>query len=36
MATPSTRLRQHVNAPRTEVYHALIDAQAVAGWCRMV
>src|SRR5215217_5669224 len=32
MATPSTRLRQHVNAPRTEVYRALIDAQAVATW----
>ena len=28
----STRLSQHVNAPRTQVYRALLDAQAVATW----
>lgn len=28
----STRLSQHVNAPREEVYRALLDAQAVATW----
>lgn len=32
MATTSTRLRQHVNAPRTDVYRALLDARAVAIW----
>ena len=32
MAPPSTRLSQHIHAPRTEVYRALIDAQAVATW----
>jgi uncharacterized protein YndB with AHSA1/START domain len=32
MASTSTRLRQHVNAPRTDVYRALLDAQAVATW----
>src|SRR5215217_2527767 len=32
MATPSTRLSQHVNAPRAQVYRALIEAQAVATW----
>lgn len=30
--TTSTRLRQHVNAPRTRVYRALLDARAVATW----
>jgi uncharacterized protein YndB with AHSA1/START domain len=32
MATTSTRLRQHVNAPRAKVYRALLDARAVAAW----
>jgi uncharacterized protein YndB with AHSA1/START domain len=32
MATTSTRLSQHVNAPRAKVYRALLDARAVAIW----
>jgi uncharacterized protein YndB with AHSA1/START domain len=32
MTTTSTRLIQHVNAPRAKVYRALIDADAVATW----
>jgi uncharacterized protein YndB with AHSA1/START domain len=32
MATTSTRLSQHVNAPRASVYGALLDAGAVAIW----
>ena len=28
----STRIRQHVNAPRASVYRALLDARAVATW----
>ncbi|MEO7913331.1 MAG: SRPBCC family protein [Roseiflexaceae bacterium] len=32
MTTSSTRLSQHVNAPRAQVYRALIDARAVATW----
>jgi len=32
MARTSTRLRQHVNAPRAQVYRALLDARAVATW----
>jgi hypothetical protein len=32
MATTSTRLSQHVNAPRAHVYRALLDAHAVATW----
>jgi uncharacterized protein YndB with AHSA1/START domain len=32
MATTSTRIRQHVHAPRADVYRALLDAQAVAIW----
>jgi len=28
----STRLRQHVKAPRAAVYRALLDARAVATW----
>ncbi len=32
MATTSTRLSQHVNAPRADVYRALLDADAVATW----
>jgi len=32
MTTTSTRLSQHVNAPRAQVYRALLDARAVATW----
>ena len=32
MAITSTRLSQHVNAPRAQVYRALLDARAVAIW----
>jgi uncharacterized protein YndB with AHSA1/START domain len=32
MATTSTRIRCHVNAPRAHVYQALLDARAVATW----
>ncbi len=32
MAPSSTRHSQHVNAPRADVYRALLDAQAVAAW----
>ena len=32
MAITSTRLSQHVNASRPSVYHALLDARAVAIW----
>jgi uncharacterized protein YndB with AHSA1/START domain len=32
MTSPSTRLRQHVKAPRAAVYCALLDARAVATW----
>ena len=32
MATTSTRLTQHINAPRAKVYRALLDARAVARW----
>lgn len=32
MATNSTRTRRHVNAPRANVYRALVDARAVATW----
>jgi len=32
MGTTSTRLSQHVNAPRSDVYRALLDARAVAVW----
>jgi uncharacterized protein YndB with AHSA1/START domain len=28
----STRIRQHVNAPRASVYRALLDARAVETW----
>ena len=28
----TTRLSQHINAPRAQVYRALIDAHAVAHW----
>ena len=28
----STRIRRHVNAPRAEVYRALVDARSVATW----
>src|SRR3954468_24607718 len=32
MATNSTRINRHVNAPRVNVYRALLDARAVATW----
>ena len=32
MTTASTRLTQHVNAPRAAVYRALLDAHGVATW----
>jgi len=32
MATTSTRISRHVNAPRANVYRAFLDAQAVATW----
>jgi uncharacterized protein YndB with AHSA1/START domain len=32
MASTSTRLSQHVNAPRADVYRAILDARAVARW----
>jgi uncharacterized protein YndB with AHSA1/START domain len=32
MATNSTHSSRHVNAPRANVYSALIDARAVANW----
>src|SRR5918911_1866622 len=32
MPTTSTRLTQHVNAPRASVYRALLDPRAVATW----
>lgn len=32
MATTSTRISRHVNAPRAKVYRALLDARAVATW----
>ena len=32
MATTSTHISRHVNAPRAHVYRALLDAQAVATW----
>lgn len=28
----STRIRRHLNAPRADVYRALVDADAVAAW----
>jgi uncharacterized protein YndB with AHSA1/START domain len=32
MATNSTRISRQVNAPRANVYRALVDARAVATW----
>jgi uncharacterized protein YndB with AHSA1/START domain len=32
MATHSTRISRHLNAPPARVYRALLDAQAVAAW----
>jgi uncharacterized protein YndB with AHSA1/START domain len=32
MATTSTRTSRRVNAPRANVYRALLDARAVATW----
>ena len=28
----STRISCHINAPRGDVYHALLDARAIAKW----
>jgi uncharacterized protein YndB with AHSA1/START domain len=28
----STRITRHINAPRAKIYHALVDARAVATW----
>src|SRR5688500_2306363 len=30
--TSSTRISRHINAPRADVYRALLDARAVAAW----
>lgn len=32
MTTTSTRISRHVNAPRAQVYAALLDSRAVATW----
>lgn len=32
MPTTSTRISRHVDAPRADVYRALLDARAVATW----
>src|SRR6476619_1645807 len=32
MTTTCTRISQHVNAPRAQVYRALLDARSVAIW----
>jgi uncharacterized protein YndB with AHSA1/START domain len=32
MTEPSIRLHRHVNAPRADVYRALLDARAIATW----
>jgi uncharacterized protein YndB with AHSA1/START domain len=32
MAMRSTRISRHVNAPRANVYRALVDARTVARW----
>ena len=32
MTITSTRISQHVNAPRAQVYRALLDARSVATW----
>ncbi len=32
MENTPTRVRRHVNAPRADVYRALLDARAVAAW----
>jgi len=32
MAITSTRISRHVNAPRADVYRALLSARAVAAW----
>lgn len=32
MASALTRMSRHVNAPRANVYRALLDARAVASW----
>jgi len=32
MAINATCIRRHINAPRSNVYRALLDAQAIATW----
>jgi uncharacterized protein YndB with AHSA1/START domain len=32
MTASATRIRRHLNAPRADVYRALVDARAVATW----
>lgn len=32
MATTATHIKRHINAPRANVYQALLDARAVATW----
>jgi uncharacterized protein YndB with AHSA1/START domain len=32
MNNPSTRLVRQIHAPRSDVYHAFVDAQSVATW----
>lgn len=32
MTTLSTRTLRHMNAPRANIYHALLDARAIATW----
>ena len=32
MSSHSTHARRHLRAPRAEVYHALVDAEAVTTW----
>ena len=36
MAFNSTRTYRHLNAPRADVYRALVDARAVATWMSRV
>jgi len=32
MGTPPTRISQHIKAPRSDVFRALLDPRAVATW----
>jgi uncharacterized protein YndB with AHSA1/START domain len=32
VTAPSTRISRHLHAPRADVYHALLDARAIATW----